>query len=144
MDIFNTFYQSYLNYIYSYLMKWHIVGACDNCKKYLYANNNYLYIENMENLSLCLQYCYEKCLQTHRNKYNYLNEINFKNKGDDSNHSFNKSSFIHNIKFILKYPETVNLNPPEILKYIIKLRNSNNLSKNDITFLNDVKNYGIA
>ena len=144
MDIFNTIYDSYLNYIYSYFKKWHIVGCCDNCKKYLYANNNYLHIENMEHLSLCLQYCCNDCLKIHRNKYHYLNEINFKNKDEYSSDFLNKSSFINNIKFIFKYPETVNLNPPEILKYIIKLRNSNNLSKNDITFLNDVKNYGIA
>ena len=144
MDIFNIFYQFYLNYIYNYFKKWHIIGVCDTCKKYLYSHNNYLYLENMDNLSLCLQYCSDECLQKHRNKYNYLNRLNFKYNDINLYDSITQSSFINNLKFIFRYPETANLEAPELLEYIIELRNSSNLSKNNDTFLMYVKKYDIA
>ena len=132
-----------MEYFYNIFKKFKIVGCCDNCKKYLFASSNFLYIENMTNLSLCLQYCSTKCLEEHENKYDYIRLLVFK-YNDDSNSYISKSTFINNLRFIIKYPYIINFNSVELLQYIVQLRSDFDISKKQLIFLEDVKKYDIA
>jgi len=145
MDYIKNYFYVYFNAFYSYIKKYSIVGACDNCCKYLYADGIFFEMEELENKSLRLQYCCKDCLDNHKSKYHFLNQFNFKNENDrKENNCIHKKSFLDIIKFIIKYPEVIKFRSVELLEYIINIKNSNNLSNYHEVFLKDVDNYSIC
>ena len=149
----NYFYITYCNcvdYIYSIVKTCKFVGACDECQKYLYANDIFYQMKNIPNCSLRLQYCSEKCIQSSRSKFDYLKNIEFSNIIDEeSRQPISLQLFRDTIIFTHKYPWTVNENPPALWNHIQTLKNLYQKSPKDcnlktIEFLEDVKKYNIV
>ena len=149
-ETFYYYYYSIINQVIKFYQKWKVVGACDECVKYLYASNIFYQMKGVPRCSLRLQYCGDDCLKIARSKYDYLNTIEFtQDLDEESRQTVSKISFMETRSFMLKYPWTLKEKPPALLDHIYTLRTMYELCPKECTdetklFLTDVETYGIA
>lgn len=149
-DNFNYYYYSGVNYFINLARKWKVVGCCDECKKYLYATDNFYIMKNVPKCSLRLQFCSEDCIEICRSKFDYLNNVEFTNMFDEeSRQHISMSSFMNIMTFTHKYPWTANEKVPALWNHIQTLKKLYQKSPEDCTpenieFLQNVAKYNVA
>ena len=147
---FYYYYYTILNKIILVYQRWKVVGACDECAKYLYGSDFFYQMKDVPICALRLQYCGDECLKTAQSKYDYLNTIEFTQELDEeSRQAISKISFMETMSFMRKYPWTLKEKPPALLNHIYTLRTMCESCPDECTeenkqFLADVEAYGIA
>lgn len=140
-------YDFILSGIFSKMRAWKVVGCCDQCNKYMYANDDFIQMCGMPRVSLRLQFCSQECLTACRRNYEFLKDIEFKRALDTESHEvILQGGFTNFMNFLMKYPDFVNYKAPRLLKLMINLQDEEELgiiSESNSLLLENARKYKI-
>ena len=147
MDTFMHGYHYILNGIFNKLREWKVVGCCDHCDKYIYANDDFIQMCGVPRVALRLQFCSQECLTACQRNYEYLNAIEFKRAWDSQSHEvISQGGFTNIMKFLMKYPDFVTYKGPKLLNLMLNIQKDEELgiiSESNMILLNTAREYKI-
>ena len=116
------------------------IGACDECSKILYKDDNYMEIKEYVNTIFNFQFCNKKCFSKTLNKYEWLNNYTLGLVDHTKTITYNPEN-IH--KFMAEQSWTIGLTAMEIIQYINQIYSKESKNSVDNKILEDYENYGI-